>query len=491
MSLSRFHQFFSWVCQHFSLPKFLKEKQLLQSPYTVLFVDVTASFLALPLVLFIQLGTDITTYSFLYIFKNSFCLALCSLGFFTLFQTYTYAFERFDAVHTLKQLSAIILCAMTFVPLTVLLSQEEELPGFSVLLTCIAIIGLTSLPKCVAFIMEYMTNNNPIATNAKPLAPSIPTIITVEPIHHAAHWSMSKDEIEFLSHKKILLLHGKTSFLSKFIQTLSPHLQHPLHVIHHSFESLKTLQSNNTEQYNLKTYVCDMTDHSLLESLIESIKPDILLFCSQPTWLGADNHMYYLRTHILSMEFLSFAIHKHGISQAALLLNDDHTAHHFIPMIKAAFMRFSQEGESQYLLLSHDVTLPMATTEEIVATSVMKSFFELRNRRDILEYTLFEEPHTAHQIHDRKDHFSQELLLTPHEYTAWIHTPFLELLLQAIDQCQQEETLKILQQYHINTHQSLDVPMDIEKHHCQHPLDDEQVPANDVLSTPHDTRSAS
>ena len=482
MSFSRLHQFFSWICQHFSLPQCATK--LFQSSYIVLFVDSIAAFLALPLVLWGQLGSDLSTYSFLYILKNSFCLSVCSLGFFTLFQTYTYPFERVDVVYVLKQLSAIILCTMTFVPLTVLLSQEEELPGLSVLLTGITMIGLTFLPRGIAFIVQSFPQKGQHIPQDSTPQPSA-TILPCAHVNHERSCTLPQETLDFLSNKKILLLNGKASFLSTIIRTLSPHLHQPLNVIHSSFETVQEIQNNTTDTYPLQTHVCDITDHSLMESIIETIKPDVFLLCMHPTWMGDDNTMHYLRTYILSTEFLSFVI-----PQAALLLHDDHTAHHLIPMIKAAFMRFSQEGSSQYLLLSNDSTSVPKIDEERMAIHTMQSFFALQHDRDILEYTLFEPSNNSDTMSDNADIASSYPSLTPHEYTAWIHTPSLELLLQAIDQCHHAETLKVLQNYHAHTLNTESPPPPIAEQPHKHSMDD-TLPANDDHPYSSDTRSAS
>lgn len=179
------------------------------------------------------------------------------------------------------------------------------------------------------------------------------------------HDTTYHDVGKYYAQKTVLLTYaGSNSSYSLIEQLLKSHVK-KLVLLDFDEESFIQIRTKITQNYahllsRCVFHVGHITDHGLIEYVIQKEKPHIVLhaprLCS--AFLSHDRiPMDFVRTFVLSTEFLAYTAQHHGVKQCVLLLkhnSHDEQLNFFIPLIKTAFMRYAKTGDTQYFMIQAD-----------------------------------------------------------------------------------------------------------------------------------------
>jgi FlaA1/EpsC-like NDP-sugar epimerase len=116
-------------------------------PQAVLAFDMLMAFLSLFIALYLRVGEEFLDYSPQFILKNMVVFALTSASIFCWMQTHR-ALWRYIALEDIIPLSlAAILSNIIYFPLMILIAQQESMPRTVVIINCLVLIMLLSVPR--------------------------------------------------------------------------------------------------------------------------------------------------------------------------------------------------------------------------------------------------------------------------------------------------------------------------------------------------------
>ncbi|MBX9977501.1 MAG: polysaccharide biosynthesis protein [Alphaproteobacteria bacterium] len=487
--------------------------------YSVLAFDSIIAFFAIPLALYFKIGDEFFDYTQGYLVKMSLCFTLCALSYFTILNTYQAMWRYLETSDILRHIAAITLAVITFIPLKRMLSQDEEMPGFILLLAWVVFLLITLAPRFFSnihhhrrdarlalrppllilgtddrtelFLKEieqiddfpYMPYGL-ISLRADEVGLNIHSIPVVASMRDMGHWLNNQSQtfrlviiehpgkhlsevLRLANEKNIQLLRPTTTFAldNSELKELSVESlfkdpvidftkEHKAHIkdktvlimgagsyvfkslilsaldlkakkiilADQSYEALKHLShflnqhAHPPKRYALR--VVDMNDQAMMEHIIETTQPDIIIHTPLMPWAGDENRLAYVRTNILATEFLSFLAHKHRIAQCLLLFEKSYlpVTHFYEALIKSAFMRYNHDTKTDYLIANVEniigssasltahiqqqineertitLDLPETKTSCITAqqlgTLMLQALCDFKACRNVLEYTM-------------------------------------------------------------------------------------------------------
>ncbi len=307
---------------------------------------------------------------------------------------------------------------------------------------------------------------------------------------------------------KTILITGAGSYIFKpLIQSFLKLKAKKILLVDQSVDRLKKIaqllddQGHNRKSYALK--VADINDQALMQHIIESEKPHIIIHTPLLSWPGEDNLLAYVRTNILATEFMAYLAHKYKVSQCLMLFEKpaEATPAIFEALIKGTFMRYLSEKETHYMIanveniigssasisanlqkqinggvhvmIDHDTAQTSLITAQQLGTLLCQMLADFKNDKGLLDYTLstrqkvYVKDLAQYMLSLEKDDIMKKLPIiskgkkknsetttklintkNPYifssEYVAWTKIDHLESILKAADACHEKELLDLL-----------------------------------------------
>jgi len=116
-------------------------------PLAILMFDTMMSFLSLFIAIYLKVGEEFMDYSPSYILKNMMVFALVSISVFCWMKTNKGSWKHVALQDLLPTFLSALFANILFLPLMILMSQQESLPNFILAINTLVLIALLGLPR--------------------------------------------------------------------------------------------------------------------------------------------------------------------------------------------------------------------------------------------------------------------------------------------------------------------------------------------------------
>lgn len=227
----------------------------------------------------------------------------------------------------------------------------------------LVISDLQSPHMAEMFKFAYTSGAHLLKSVAQDTADTAP--LSLEDVCVAKIQGYERDITKHYNQKTVMLTYAGSNYAYALIVQLLNAQVKKLILLEHDDASLAQLRTRLRQEHPNILGRCifhmgHISDHAFMEYVIQLEKPNIILHAPRvcSTFIcGAASTMAFVRTFILSTEFLAYTAQNYGVAQCMLLMHfdkRDETLRFFIPLIKAAFMRYAKTGNTQYLMLQSD-----------------------------------------------------------------------------------------------------------------------------------------
>lgn len=334
--------------------------------------------------------------------------------------------------------------------------------------------------------------------------------ISIESLFKTSNIKESPSDLNYFKGKKIFLMGAGHYVFEPFILKLLNCNPKKVILIDHSSSRLnelsRLLNERNVKENLYKLHCVDINDHLLMDHVITSHAPDIMIHSPFMGYSEVADYLSYARTNIASVAFFASMARKLRCKQCVLLLERcyfEETSLHNELLIKRAFMNSIHDSPTQFLIINvenilgsrrsitfhiqsfikqmkpivlpnPDTTISLITRDH-VGILLLQAIHRLSKKRDILEYTFCSKQkvflsdiarqillQTKESIEDEDIIFDPafNFSVPPHklgptshphifyeEYTAWTHIPDIDTFLKACETCDEKRLTALRESY--------------------------------------------